>query len=129
MGEPELAPQSWGTIEETEMREGVSIRHLVISPGQRLPLCKNGDFPEHWVIVNGAGRVHLEDKDFLVETGSAVFIPPRTRFAIGNVGDSNLRLVAVHYGAERPDADQGLMSALRRLRPARPRRVSSVVTG
>lgn len=116
MVDVDWAQKSWGSQEQADMSEGVSVQHLRINEGERLPLRMNGDFPEHWIVVKGAGRVHLESKDFLVETGSTVFIPPRTRFAVANLGEGTLRLVAVHCGDERNRKRDTMSDALRALR-------------
>lgn len=116
MADVEWTSQSWGMLEEAHMGEGLSVQHLKINAGERLPLRTNGNFPEHWIVVKGTGRVHLDAQDFLVDTGGTVFIPPRTPFAIANVGDSSMRLVAVHSGAERKSKRDQMSDALKKLR-------------
>jgi len=116
MAEVDWAAKSWGTQEEAQMGEGISVQHLKINAGERLPLRMNGDFPEHWIVVKGTGRVHLESQEFLVETGGTVFIPPRTRYALANVGEGALRLVAVHCGDERSRKRDNMRDALKKLR-------------
>ncbi len=104
MAEMELTRKQWGSVEEVKLHEGAPVQHFKVNPGGRLPLRNNKYHSEHWVVVKGVGRMHLENQAFLVDEGSSVYVPARTCHAIENLGEEVLRLVAVHYGSDWPRA-------------------------
>jgi len=104
MAQSELVLRDWGTTEEVPMREGHQVQQFTVNPGARLPIRVNDFQCEHWVVVKGVGKVYLDAKNFLLDEGGATFIPARASHAIENVGETPLRVIAVHYSREWPTA-------------------------
>ena len=107
MSESELTLRDWGTTEAVPMREGHEIQQITVNPGAKMPLRLNDFQCEHWVIVQGTGRMSLEMQSFLLDTGASTFIPARSAHDIENIGDEPLRIVTVHYASEFNGQDQG----------------------
>ncbi len=84
------------------MREGHQVQQFTVNPGARLPIRVNDFQCEHWVVVKGVGKVYLDAKNFLLHEGGATFIPARASHSIENVGETPLRVIAVHYSREWP---------------------------
>ncbi len=99
MQQSELILRDWGTTEDVPMREGHQIQQITVNPGARLPLRINDFQCEHWVVVQGTGRMTLDLQSFLVDVGGSSFIPARASHSIENVGEDSLRIVAVHFGS------------------------------
>lgn len=100
MQQSELILRDWGTTEDVPMREGHQIQQITVNPGARVPLRINDFQCEHWVVIQGMGRMTLEVQNFLLDAGGSTFIPARTSHSIENIGEEPLRIVAVHFGAD-----------------------------
>jgi mannose-6-phosphate isomerase-like protein (cupin superfamily) len=53
---------------------------------------------EHWVVVTGTARVTLGDRDVVLGTGEAAFIPVGTAHRLENQGLLPLQIVEVQNG-------------------------------
>lgn len=102
MSKADLELKEWGTLEEVPMSEGHEVLQFTVNPGARLPVRVNDYQCEHWVIVKGIGRVNIDHRESLVDEGASVFVPARAGHSIENLGQSPLRIVAIHYGPEWP---------------------------
>ena len=77
--------------EDTSFR----VRHIVVDPGQELPIQPND--PMHWVVVRGSARVTAGDGVRVLEQNQSAQIAAGT---IANGGDSPLELIAVQCGPD-----------------------------
>jgi mannose-1-phosphate guanylyltransferase len=113
MAESELELRDWGTMETVPMREGHEVQQITVNPGARMPLRVNDYQCEHWVVLRGIARVHIDHKSSLVDEGASIFIPARAGHSIENLGNVPLRVVAIHYGAEWPSSGEQYVAARR----------------
>ncbi len=97
-----LTLRDWGATEAVRMREGHQVQQLTINPGASIPLRVNDYQCEHWVVIQGIGRMRLEHRSFLIDEGSATFLPARAAHQVENISDTPLRIMAVQYGPEWP---------------------------
>lgn len=95
-----LTLRDWGATEAVRMREGHQVQQITVNPGASVPLRVNDYQCEHWVVIQGIGRMRLEHRSFLIDEGSATFLPARATHQIENIGDVPLRIMAVQYGPE-----------------------------
>lgn len=95
-----LTLRDWGATEAVRMREGHQVQQITINVGASVPLRVNDYQCEHWVVIHGIGRMRLEHRSFLIDEGSATFLPARAAHQIENIGDEPLRIMAVQYGPE-----------------------------
>ena len=106
MSESELTLRDWGTTEAVPMREGHQIQQISVNPGEKMPLRINDFQPEHWVIVQGMGKMTIDLKDFSLAAGGSTFVPAKASHGIENVGPEVLRIVAVHYSDDHVSGGQ-----------------------
>jgi len=101
-GETDTRP--WGTWKVVEAASHFTLKTIEVYPGQRLSLQYHNHRSEHWVVVQGSGKVTVGGDVMPVESGRHVYIPSETQHRIENTGDKNLVFVEVQFG-ERLDED------------------------
>jgi mannose-6-phosphate isomerase-like protein (cupin superfamily) len=101
--------QAYATVTPYITKDGSEIRELMhpkvhgnhaqslaeasLQPGCRTELHRHVQTEELYHITAGQGRMTLGDKNFLVQPGDTVCIPPGTPHCIETVGDETLRLL------------------------------------
>jgi mannose-6-phosphate isomerase-like protein (cupin superfamily) len=70
----------------------------MINPGKRLSLQKHKQRSECWVVVQGKGRVLLNEGQRNVSIGDTVFIPRETVHRLENKGSTLLIVIETQFG-------------------------------
>jgi mannose-6-phosphate isomerase-like protein (cupin superfamily) len=71
-----------------------SLAHATLAPGaSSRPHCLKTS--EVYYILEGEGRMHIDQEEAVVRPGQAVYIPPRSRQWIENPGSSPLRFLCI----------------------------------
>ncbi|MCW7070799.1 MAG: cupin domain-containing protein [Methanophagales archaeon] len=73
----------------------VSLAHAIVKPGETTLPHKLKTSAEVYFILEGAGRMKIEDETAEVRPGQAVYIPPNSRQCIQNTGSSDLKFLCV----------------------------------
>jgi mannose-6-phosphate isomerase-like protein (cupin superfamily) len=94
----------WGWYETITSGEGYLVKRLWLAPGRRISLQRHRHRCEHWVVVNGAGSLTLEDTTFQAQKGTTLFVPEGARHR-AEAGPEALEIVEVQRGAELSEAD------------------------
>ncbi len=89
----------WGTYEVLLDDPRHKVKRIFVYPGKRLSLQRHGQRSEHWYMVQGKGRVTLDDQVIAVQAGEAVDIPVHTKHRIENTGAEPLIFVEVQQGS------------------------------
>lgn len=72
-----------------------SIAHAVLKPGKSsLPHVLN-ESVEVYYILEGHGQMHIDHEVEAVESGQAVYIPPKKNQWIKNTGDDDLKFLCI----------------------------------
>jgi mannose-1-phosphate guanylyltransferase/mannose-6-phosphate isomerase len=71
----------------------------VVKPGGILSLQKHQRRSEHWIIVEGTGRVTVEDEVKIIDENQSVYIPVGALHRIENPGKLPLTLIEVQTGS------------------------------
>jgi mannose-6-phosphate isomerase-like protein (cupin superfamily) len=79
--------------EETAGSTKVSLAKLIIKPGAKSQLHFHLLTEEIYFILKGSGIITIEDKEFKVKPGDAIFLPLRARHHIWNSGEVDLVFV------------------------------------
>jgi mannose-6-phosphate isomerase len=87
----------WGWYETLSTGDGYLVKRLCLSPGQRISLQSHRHRCEHWVVVNGEGRLTLEDASIPATRGTTLFVPEGARHR-AEAGASALEIVEVQRG-------------------------------
>ena len=70
-----------------------------MNPGGRLSLQRHHFRAEHWVVVEGAAKVHVDGVDHLLHTNDSIYIPLGAVHCLANETDVPLHLVEVQSGS------------------------------
>ena len=53
---------------------------------------------EHWFVVKGKAKIHLDGKEFYLNQGNSIDIPLRKNHFIGNDTDTDLIIIEIQQG-------------------------------
>ena len=91
--------------------QGVRIRyslaHAMLKPGETSRLHKLKD-SEVYYILEGEGRMHIDDESAGVHSGQAIYIPPNSTQYIQNTGNSELKFLCIVDPAWRREDEEVL---------------------
>ncbi|MES3631020.1 MAG: phosphomannose isomerase type II C-terminal cupin domain [Longimonas sp.] len=88
----------WGRWEEYLNEPGYRVKRIVVHPGQRLSLQKHEHRKEHWVAVQGAAEVTLNDEIVEMEVGDAVVIDIGDVHRVTNPNDEPFVFIETQLG-------------------------------
>jgi mannose-1-phosphate guanylyltransferase/mannose-6-phosphate isomerase len=88
----------WGSYDSTDQDEGFQVKRLVVKPGAQLSLQMHHRRAEHWVVVQGRGRITRDDEVYELGVNESTFIPLGAKHRIENPGDEELVIVEVQCG-------------------------------
>ena len=74
------------------------VRRVTVMQGRALPIQSFHHRNEHWIILQGTGRLTLGDQARFIHEGEGVFIPKDTPHGLENCGHIDLELIAVQEG-------------------------------
>ncbi|MGI9513409.1 MAG: phosphomannose isomerase type II C-terminal cupin domain [Anderseniella sp.] len=103
MSKPKRHP--WGSIEVLSCSGGHRIERISVKRGKQLPAHYHKHRSEHWTIVAGEAEVVLGDDVLIVAPDDSLYIPAGTVHGLKTAGDSDVQVVAVHFGDTVSDAD------------------------
>lgn len=93
----ELRP--WGYFEILSDCTNRKIKKLVISPNQKISLQSHKLRDEIWFVEDGRGIVTLDDNDGIVNKGSFIYIPAKSKHRVWNYSDTaDLVILEIAYG-------------------------------
>ena len=67
-------------------------------PGKRLSLQSHNHRSEHWVIVKGIAKVHLNSDTIIRNKDESIYIPVKALHRIENIGDDLLEFTETQIG-------------------------------
>jgi mannose-6-phosphate isomerase len=76
----------WGNYTVLDEGADYKVKRITVHAGKRLSYQRHARREEHWLVVDGAGRVTLEGEEFDVIPGTAVDIPVEAAHRIANTG-------------------------------------------
>ena len=90
----------WGYYENIYGNDynGYKVKKIVVFPNKRLSLQSHNNRSEHWVIVNGKGKVQVGEDCYIVNKNEHVYIPVNVIHRIENIGDELLELIETQVG-------------------------------
>lgn len=89
----------WGSYTVLDEGAGYKVKRITVHAGKRLSYQRHARREEHWLVVEGTGRVTLDDEDFDVIPGAAVDVPVEAAHRIANTGtDEPLTFIEVQRG-------------------------------
>ena len=89
----------WGSYQSIDMGERHQVKRIVVKPGGRLSLQKHHHRSEHWIVVQGAARVTVNEAVKTVHENESVYIPIGAVHRLENPGKISLELIEVQTGS------------------------------
>ncbi len=89
----------WGSYETLEMGQRYQVKRIVVNPGAILSLQKHFHRSEHWVVVQGTGKVTRDDEEILLSENQYVYLPLGCVHRIENPGKIPLIFIEVQVGS------------------------------
>ncbi|MDY9924176.1 cupin domain-containing protein [Methanobacterium sp.] len=77
------------------LKMGCSVAHALIEPGRASLPHKLKSSVEIYYIIEGEGRMHIDNESREVKPGDAIYIPPESSQWIENTGDEYLKFLCV----------------------------------
>jgi len=88
----------WGSYTVLDDSPTHKVKRLEVRPGKRLSYQRHAHRAEHWFVVQGTGRVTLDDVIHEIGPGQAIDIGLHAAHRIENPGSEVLVFVEVQHG-------------------------------
>lgn len=96
---PKFDQRPWGSFTVLDEADGYKVKRIEVLPHKRLSYQRHSRRAEHWMVVEGAGRVTLDGRDVVVRVGDTVDVPIGTAHRIENPGDEPLVFIEIQRGS------------------------------
>ena len=103
IGESDVRP--WGKYKVTDVGTGFIVKQIEVNAGGILSYQRHKYRSEHWIIVQGAGVITLDDKKFPVKANDHFFLPIAAWHRIENNGKVPLVFIEVQTGDNLDESD------------------------
>jgi mannose-1-phosphate guanylyltransferase len=89
----------WGSYDSVDSGSNYQVKRITVNPGARLSLQRHKHRAEHWVVVEGIAKVHVDGVDYQLYANESIYIPLGAVHCLANETDSPLHLVEVQSGS------------------------------
>ena len=89
----------WGWYESIALGPRFQVKRIVVNPGGALSLQSHNHRSEHWIVVEGAAKVTIDDDVKMVNENQSVYIPLGAKHRMENPGKLPLTLIEVQTGS------------------------------
>jgi len=94
-----LVHRPWGRAEVLATGERFRVKRLEVRPGAALSLQIHHHRAEHWTVVRGTARVHLDGTTFDLGEDQSTYIPVGAEHRLENPGPDPLEVVETQTGS------------------------------
>ncbi|HWP43563.1 MAG TPA: glycosyltransferase [Blastocatellia bacterium] len=95
---PKYDERPWGSFTVLDEAAGYKVKRIEVLPGKRLSYQRHSKRAEHWMVVQGAGKVTLDGREITVRTGETVDVPVGAAHRIENPGREPLVFIEIQRG-------------------------------
>lgn len=88
----------WGWYESLVLGEQFQVKRIVVYPGAKLSLQSHRYRSEHWVIVEGAARVTIDDAVRILQSNQSVYVPLGAMHRLENPGKVQTVVIEIQTG-------------------------------
>jgi mannose-6-phosphate isomerase-like protein (cupin superfamily) len=88
----------WGSFTVLDEARGYKVKRIEVMPHKRLSYQKHSRRAEHWMVVEGKGKVTVDGSERIVEPGETVDVPIGGAHRIENPGDEKLVFIEIQRG-------------------------------
>lgn len=89
----------WGSYDSVDSGPNYQVKRISVNPGARLSLQRHKHRAEHWVVVEGTAKVHVDGVDHQLFANDSIYIPLGAVHCLANETGSPLHLVEVQSGS------------------------------
>jgi mannose-1-phosphate guanylyltransferase len=89
----------WGSYDSVDSGPNYQVKRISVNPGARLSLQRHQFRAEHWVVVQGQAKVHVDGQNHLLNANDSIYIPVGAVHCLSNETDEELHLVEVQSGS------------------------------
>ncbi len=89
----------WGSYDSVDSGPNYQVKRITVNPGARLSLQRHQHRAEHWVVVEGVAKVHVDGVDHVLQANDSVYIPKGAVHCLANETELPLHLVEVQSGS------------------------------
>jgi mannose-1-phosphate guanylyltransferase / mannose-6-phosphate isomerase len=89
----------WGTYTVLEEGPGFKVKRIEVKPGSSLSLQMHHHRSEHWIVVQGTGKVTNGERVFLLQVNESTYIPAGQVHRLENPGKIDLAMIEVQAGS------------------------------
>ncbi len=89
----------WGHYCSLETGSRHQVKRIVVKPGGQLSLQKHHHRSEHWIVVSGTAKVHVDDRIQILHENQSIYIPIGSIHRMENPGKINLEIIEVQTGS------------------------------
>jgi len=88
----------WGSYTVLEDEKTFKVKRIEVMPSKRLSYQRHEKRAEHWVIVEGHGRVTIDDRDVDLTVGQSIDVPMGAAHRMANPGKNRLTFIEIQKG-------------------------------
>lgn len=88
----------WGSYTILAEGEGFKVKKITVNPGASLSLQMHYHRSEHWTVVNGTGKLTLDNKVVVFKENESTYIPIAVKHRLENPGRIPLSIIEVQNG-------------------------------
>jgi mannose-1-phosphate guanylyltransferase/mannose-6-phosphate isomerase len=88
----------WGSYTILQQGPRYKIKHVVVSPGEKLSLQKHSHRSEHWVVVKGTAKIVIGNEEIFVHENESAYVPQSTLHRLENEGEIPVEIIEVQNG-------------------------------
>ncbi len=92
--------------ENGDLKVNYSIAHAVLKAGASSLIHRLKTSIEVYYILEGKGLMHIDDESEEVQPGQVIYIPANSKQYIQNIGDSELKFLAIVYPTWHEDDEE-----------------------
>ncbi len=81
--------------EKADLKLGYSLAHAIVKPGESSAPHRFFEASEVYYVLQGTGRMHIDDETADVSMGDTIYIPPMGVQYIENTGESDLVFLCI----------------------------------
>jgi len=88
----------WGSYTVLEEGPRYKIKRIVVNSGAKLSMQMHYHRAEHWVVVTGAAKVTIGEKEVILHENESVYVPKSAMHRLENPGKTPLEIIEVQSG-------------------------------
>lgn len=88
----------WGSYTVLAEGNGYKVKRITVKPGEKLSLQMHYHRSEHWTVINGTGKLTLDDKVIIFRENESTYIPIGVKHRLENPGQLPLTIIEVQNG-------------------------------